>query len=158
MSNSIEQMVNMVLNETDGKRVIRCLAFWGHGLLENDKPVGVHLIAGGWQADYARDGKGNPFPNRGSFSKANIMTMHSSLMRLTPCFTGDARVELRGCGVAATSEGIEAMKMLATRWVVRVQGAKTDQITMNWSPPLVEISPGGVPREGVTGTEYNLRD
>jgi hypothetical protein len=156
MSNSIEKMINMVLEATGGKPVIRCLAFWGHGLLKDDKPVGIHLIAGGWQADHGRDSRGE-FPSRGSFSKANISTMHESLMRLKLCFASDARVELRGCGVAATTEGIEAMKMLATQWRVRVQGAKKDQPTMSWLPPLVEVSPSGVPCEGVPGTEYNLR-
>jgi hypothetical protein len=147
MSNSIEKMVDLVLKETDGKPVVRCLAFWGHGLDVDDKPVGIHLIAGGWRAD----------ANRGSFSKANVLTMNTSLVRLKPCFASGARVELRGCGVAATNEGIEVMKMLASRWGVRVHGAEKAQHTMSWLPPLVEVAPSGDVRKGIPGTEYNLR-
>lgn len=147
MSNAIDKMVDMIFMAAGGKRVIRCLAFWGHGAVDQDEnPLGIHLISGGWDAQF----------NRSAFTTPIMSTMRQSLLRLKPCFQADARVELRGCGAAATATGIEAMRMLATLWGVPVQAAKKNQPTMSWLPPVVEVSPTGAVR-GIQGIEYNLR-
>ena len=147
MSNAIQKMVDMVLGSTAGKPVLRCLALWGHGAVDKDEnPLGIHLLAGGWDAQF----------NQSAFTAPTVSALHHSLIRLRPCFQPGARVELRGCGVAGTADGIDVMKLLATKWGVPVQGAKKNQPTMSWLPPVVEVTPSGDVRE-VRGIEYNLR-
>ena len=147
-SNAIEQMVQMILRETGGRPVLRCLAMWGHGAVDRDhNPLGIHLLAGGWDSQY----------HRSALTKDTVSTLHASLIRLKQCFQPGARVEIRGCGAAGSQDGVEVMKMLASRWGVPVQAAKKNQPTMTWLPPVVEASPAGLIRE-VKGVEYNLRD
>jgi hypothetical protein len=147
MSNAIQKMVDLVLAKTGGKPVLRCLALWGHGAVDRDEnPLGIHLLAGGWDAQF----------NQSAFTPGTISALHHSLIRLRPCFANGGRVELRGCGAAGSSQGIDVMKTLAKQWGVAIQGAKKNQPTMSWLPPVVEVTPGGDVRE-VKGTEYNLR-
>jgi len=148
MSNAIEQMVDMVIRAASGKPdSVRCLALWGHGLVDKDhSPLGVHVVSGGWDGQYERS----------ALTNATVLTLHHSLIRLAPLFQGSARVELRGCGVAGTDAGVEVMKMLASRWNVRVHGAQKNQPLMAWLPPVVEVTPTGAVNT-VAGIDYNDR-
>ena len=151
MSNAVEQMVSSVLARTGGKPVLRCLAIWGHGAVDADEnPLGIHLLTAAkyWEG----------IPHQSALTRNTILylDLHQALQRLKPTFAVGGRAELRGCGAAATADGIEVMKMLAARWGVPIHASKKNQPTMSWLPPVVEVTPAGDVRE-TRGVEYNLR-
>jgi hypothetical protein len=148
MSNALQKMIDLVIAQTGNRPVIRCLALWGHGLVKADhSPIGIHLIAGG----------GAAATQRSALTNATILSLGQNFDVLKDCFHSEGRVELRGCGVAGTIEGLEVMKMIAFRWGVPVQAAEKNQPTMSWLPPVREVSPMG--HVGSTpGIDYNLRD
>lgn len=148
MSNALQKMIDLVIAQTGNKPgVIRCLALWGHGLVNADhSPIGIHLIAGG----------GTAVSQRSALTNDTILSLGHNFDALKGCFHAEGRVELRGCGVAGTPEGLDVMKMIAFRWGVPVQAAEKNQPTMAWLPPVKEVSSNG--SVGIARTvDYNLR-
>lgn len=142
MSNATLKMIDLVINAAEGQYgAIRCLAFWGHGSVDaNHKGLGLQYVAGTSESVETRNALG----------ARTIQLLATQLAQLQPFFAPDARVELRGCGVAdGDGSGVEIMRRLAHLWQVRVQGNSKDNMATYWgmSPSnnarITEVSPGG---------------
>jgi len=158
MSNAVLTMIDRVIIAANSQQnAIRCLAFWGHGLVKivdgEHKGLGLQFVSGGSE-NVARNALGH----------ATIMTLHTRLAQLKAYFASAARVELRGCGVADGGDGgVEIMKRLAFIWGVKVHANTTDNVGMDWgtsfgshTTKIVEVTPDGRVNM-VNGIRYDAR-
>ncbi|TXL81601.1 hypothetical protein FHP25_03480 [Vineibacter terrae] len=147
MSNAVSAMLDLVHAAVGGRTgSIRCLALWGHGLVDRDhKGIGVHAVSSGWDGDV----------HRSTFRLDTLTQLGSRLERLSGIFAPGARVELRGCGVAR-GEGPSVMKKLAAAWGVEVQAGEGNGQALDWAPPVQAAFPDGSVRV-VPGIPYDRR-
>ena len=159
MSNATLSMINLVINAANNNLgSIRCLALWGHGLVEKgsngDKGLGLQFVSGGSQNIETRNALGH----------VTIMKLNTQLAQLQPYFAQGSRVELRGCGVAdGDGAGVEIMKRLAFIWQVKVQACKGDNVGLDWGTSfggrdvkIIEVTPDGQVNL-VNGIRYDAR-
>lgn len=159
MSNATFSMINLVINAANNKlESIRCLAFWGHGLIrketDGDKGLGVQFVSGGSRA----------IETRNDLGPETLIKLDTQLAQLKPYFAAGSRVELRGCGVAdGDGAGVETMKRLAFIWNVKVQACKGNNVGMDWGTrfggadvKIVEVTPNGTVNL-VNGIRYDAR-
>lgn len=127
MSNGVGQMISDIkqVARVGGVNVLR---IWSHAA-----PGSQNVSAGQEDQDVHWSG----------ISTANIDAMQNTLATLTPYFSASARVELRGCEVAAGSDGEALLKRLARIWGVTVQGGIVDQDGIDWVGPVHQSDSGG---------------
>ena len=128
MSNGVGEMVSRVC-EVAAQGTIEVFRIWGHA-------------SGGDQNVSAESGGSAHWAG---ISTSNFADLEGELGRLTDLFAVGARAELRGCSVAAGSEGERLLTMLAGLWGVPVYGGAVTQRTAHsdWIPPVHCAQPNG---------------
>jgi hypothetical protein len=96
----VRDMVDKVLQRADARK-IHSLTLIGHG-------------AGGYQK------MGSERSGDAALSLRSLPALSGELGRLTGKFTSDATVELHGCRVASTPDGVELLRQLSQLWGVPV--------------------------------------
>lgn len=145
--NAILDMMDKAIKAAEGQYgSIRCLAVWGHGLVDDDhRPIGVHALTGGWSA--VDDGY--------SLTVSWLNELGPRMERLRGYFDDAGRFEIRGCG-AAVGQGLAVMKLLADRWQVEVHASEANTMALDWAPPVIAVSPDGSTRK-ISGIAYDKR-
>ncbi|MCW5749113.1 MAG: hypothetical protein KIT36_23185 [Alphaproteobacteria bacterium] len=145
--NAILDMMDKAIAAAEGQYgSIRCLAVWGHGLVDSDhNPIGVHALTGGWSG--VDDGY--------ALTVSWLNELGSSMERLRGYFDTSGRFEIRGCG-AAVGQGLEVMKILAARWQVEVHASAANSMGMAWAAPVKAVTADGSVRI-IDGIEYDRR-
>ncbi len=123
MSNGVGQMI-MDISQLAAVGDVDVLRIWSHGR------AGGQTISGGHAGEAGR------VQNWTGISVANLGAMSDELGQLNPYFSPSARVELRGCNVAADSQGEALLQGLAGIWGVTVQGGILTQYHIDWDGPV----------------------
>lgn len=128
MSNGVGEMVARVC-EVAAQGTIDILRIWGHA-------------SGGSQNVSAESGGSIHWAG---ISTSNFSDLEAELGRFTDLFAVNGWAELRGCSVAAGTEGERLLVMLAGLWQVPVYGGSVTQRTAHsdWIPPVFCARPNG---------------
>lgn len=130
MSNGVGQMITDI-SQVASMGGVNVLRIWSHGR------SGGQTISGGHAGEEGR------VQNWTGISVGNLDAVRGELIRLNDYFAPDARVELRGCNVAADSDGDALLQGLAGIWGVIVQGGILTQYHIDWDGPVHQSDPYG---------------
>ncbi len=131
MSDGVGQMVFDLLGAVRPGQ-LDLLRIWAHG------GPGRIGISNGWAGGHLVG------PHLSGLSSESLDSVRSRLARLRPLFARGARVELRGCAVAANDAGGRLLSGLSGIWGICVQaGAVNQRAGREWLPPVYQSLAGG---------------
>jgi hypothetical protein len=125
MCNGVGEMLSAVQGVASAGS-IDALRIWSHGM------PGVQMVSGG-----------QGYKGASKDYVAITIDNFTQLSPLTSLFSSSARVELRGCYVAAGGVGKALVLDLASMWNVQVYGSEVLQGDSDWIPPVLCASPSG---------------
>jgi hypothetical protein len=130
MCNGVGQMITDI-TQVAPVAGIGVLRIWSHGRSGGQTISGGHAGEAGRVQDWT------------GISVANLAAVRDELTPLNPYFAPGARVELRGCNVAADSDGEALLQGLAGIWGVTVQAGILTQYHINWDGPVHQSDANG---------------